>query len=140
MKKLLIAGIMLLSACTSLTMQEKQTLRSLKTYGITVDTPVGNWDRPASPAGAALLNILPGIGNFYLAAGNGGQSDHYLYGSLNLLFWPLSVVWGIPEGAVDANRINERELIYYYTFDESGRLALEDKGLQINNRGLVEKK
>ena len=140
MKKLLIAGIMLLSACTSLTMQERQTLRSLKTQGITVDTPVGNWERPASPAGAALLNVLPGFGNFYLAAGNGGQSEHYLYGSLNLLFWPLSVLWGIPEGAVDANRINERELIYYYTFDESGRLALKDKGLQLNERGLVEKK
>ena len=140
MKKLLIAGIMLLSACTNLTMQERQTLRSLKTQGITVDTPAGNWERPANPAGAALLNVLPGFGNFYLASGNGAQSEHALYGTLNLLFWPVSVLWGIPEAAVDANRINERELIYYYTFDESGRLALEEKGLQLNNRGLIEKK
>ena len=140
MKKILVAVVMLLSACTSLTMQEKQTLRSLKTHGITVDTPVGGWERPASPVGAAMLNILPGGGNFYLAAGNGGQSEHYLYGTLNLLTWPISVLWGVPEGAVDANRINERELIYYYTFDESGRLALEDKGLQLNNRGRIEKK
>ena len=139
MKKLLIASLIFLSACTSLTMQEKHTLRSLKTYGITVDTPTGNWERPANPAGAALLNILPGIGNFYLASGNGGQSEHFLYGTLNLLMWPISVVWGIPEAAVDANRINERELIYYYTFDESGQLALRDKNLRLNNRGLIEK-
>ena len=139
MKKLLIASLMFLSACTSLTMQERQTLRSLKTHGITVDTPAGNWEKPASPAGAAALNLLPGIGNFYLASGNGGQSDHFLYGTLNLLMWPVSVVWGIPEAAVDANRINERELIYFYTFDESGQLALRDKNLRLNNRGLVEK-
>jgi len=139
MKKLLITSLIFLSACTSLTMQEKHTLRSLKTYGITVDTPTGNWERPANPAGAALLNILPGIGNFYLASGNGGQSEHFLYGTLNLLMWPISVVWGIPEAAVDANRINERELIYYYTFDESGQLALRDKNLRLNNRGLIEK-
>ena len=139
MKRLLVASLIFLSACTSLTMQEKHTLRSLKTQGITVDTPTGNWERPASPVGAALLNILPGVGNFYLASGYGGQSEHFLYGTLNLLTWPISVVWGIPEAAVDANRINERELIYYYTFDESGKLALQDKNLRLNNRGLVEK-
>lgn len=138
MKRLLVASLIFLSACTSLTMQEKHTLRSLKTHGITVDTPTGNWERPANPAGAALLNLLPGIGNFYLASGNGGQSEHFLYGTLNLLAWPISVVWGIPEAAVDANRINERELIYFYTFDESGQLALQDKNLRLNNRGLVE--
>jgi len=138
MKRLLVASLIFLSACTSLTMQEKHTLRSLKTHGITVDTPTGNWERPANPAGAALLNLLPGIGNFYLASGNGGQSEHFLYGTLNLLTWPISVVWGIPEAAVDANRINERELIYFYTFDESGQLALQDKNLRLNNRGLVE--
>lgn len=138
MKRLLVASLIFLSACTSLTMQEKHTLRSLKTHGITVDTPTGNWERPANPAGAALLNLLPGIGNFYLASGNGGQSEHFLYGTLNLLTWPISIVWGIPEAAVDANRINERELIYFYTFDESGQLALQDKNLRLNNRGLIE--
>lgn len=140
MKKLILAGVVFLSACTSLTMQERQTLRSLKSYGITTDTPAGNWERPASPGGAAALNILPGFGNFYLASGNGGQSEHYLYGTLNLLTWPISVLWGIPETAVDANRINERELIYFYTFDESGRQALSDKGLELDNRGLLNKK
>ena len=140
MKKLLIAGVMLLSACTSLTMQESQTLRSLKTQGITVDTPIGNWEKPANPAGAGALNLLPGIGNFYLASGNAAQSEHALYGALNLLLWPLSILWGVPEAAADANRINERDLIYYYTFDDSGRKALAEKGLKFNDKGLVEKR
>lgn len=139
MKKVIIAGVMLLSACTSLTYQEKSTLRELKAQGITVDTPVGQWKAPANPGAAGGLNLLPGIGNFYLATGNAGQSEQYLYGALNLLTWPLSILWGIPEGIVDANRINERELIYFYTFDENGRQALADRGLKFNERGRLEK-
>ena len=82
---------------------------------------------------------MPGIGNFYLASGNAGQSEHYLYGTLNLLTWPISILWGVPEGVVDANRINERELIYFYNFDENGRIALADKGLKFNDRNWLEK-
>lgn len=139
MKKFLIIGTMLLSACTSLTYQEKTTIRELKGYGISVETPAGNWEKPASPATAGLLNLLPGVGNFYLASGNAGQSEQYLYGTLNLLTWPISILWGVAEGVVDANKINERELVYYYTFDESGRLALQDKGLRFNDRGRLVK-
>ena len=134
-RKLLLAGCCLLSACTSLTYQEKTTLRELQMQGITVDTPVGGWSAPASPATAGLLNLLPGVGNFYLASGNAAQSEHYLYGALNLLTWPISILWGIPEGIIDANRINERELIYFYTFDERGRMALADNGIKFNDRG-----
>ena len=54
---------------------------------------------------------------------------------LNLLTWPISVVWGIPEAAVDANRINERELIYYYTFNPAGQEALRAKGYEITASG-----
>lgn len=134
---LLFVGIMLLPACTTLTHQEKNTLRSLKSEGITVDKPLGNWERPASPIGAGALNLLPGFGNFYLASGNGADSSHYLYGFLNLITWPISVIWGIPEAAIDANRINERELIYYYTFDEAGKEALTGRGLQLTPTGVV---
>ena len=115
----LILVLAILNACTTLTRQEQNTLRSLKSQGITVDKTAGDWERPANPAGAGALNLLPGFGNFYLASGNGGDSSHYLYGFLNLLSWPISIIWGIPEAAIDANRINERELIYYYTYDES---------------------
>lgn len=129
---------MLISACTSLTRQEQISLRSLKAQGVSVDKPIGNWERPASPAGAGALNLLPGFGNFYLAMGNGGESNHYLYGALNLLTWPISILWGIPEAVIDANRINERELIYYYTFDESGKEALKEKGLELTASGRLE--
>lgn len=142
MKKLLILFFLtaFLSACTSLTHQEHNTLRSLKAEGITVDKPAGSWERPANPAGAGALNILPGFGNFYLASGNGGDSNQYLYGFLNLITWPVSVIWGIPEAAIDANRINEREMIYFYTYDQSGKAALQQRGLEMSNIGTVVKR
>lgn len=129
----LTALLLCLSACTTLTRQEQNELRNLKAQGVTVDRPAGSFERPASPGGAAALNLLPGIGNFYLASGNGGDSSHWLYGTLNLLTWPISILWGIPEAAIDANRINERELIYYYKYDRQGQkeLAKEGKSLEM---------
>lgn len=137
-KTLFLAASLLLASCTSLTHQERNTLRSLQAQGITVNKPVGNWEAPASPAGAGALNLLPGFGNFYLASGNAGDSGQYLYGFLNLLTWPVSVLWGIPEAAIDAGTINERELIYFYTFDESGKIALKNKGWVITPTGRLE--
>ncbi len=133
MKKyiLLSAAIISLSACTTLTRQEHMELQKLKAQGVTIDKPVGSWERPASPAGAALLNILPGFGNFYLASGNGAESSHFLYGALNLLTWPLSVLWAIPEGAVDANNINKREMIYYYKFDPIGKKEIQKANISL---------
>ena len=120
-------------ACTTLTKQEQNNLRSLKAQGITVDRPLGSFERPANPGAAGALNLLPGIGNFYLAGGNGGDSSHWLYGCLNLLTWPFSILWGIPEAAVDANRINERELIYYYQYDPLGTKELAAAGKSMEN-------
>lgn len=133
MKKILLSiMIFAFAGCTNLTRQEELELRMLKGQGVNVDKPIGLWERPASPAGAALLNILPGFGNFYLASGNGGDSSHYLYGTLNLLTWPVSVLWGIPEAAIDAKKINERELIYYYKFDPQGKKEFEASGLSLD--------
>lgn len=117
--------------------RKKNTLRSLKAQGITTEKPLGYWEPPANPVGAGSLNLLPGFGNFYLASGNGANSSQYLYGFLNLITWPISVLWGIPEAAVDANRINERELIYFYTFEESGKEALAQKGYKITPTELL---
>lgn len=114
--------IIFISGCTHLNLQERSQLQQLKSQGITIDTPGKNWEAPANPAAAGALNILPGFGNFYLASGNGGDSSFYLYGFLNLLTWPISIIWGIPEAVIDAGTINKRELIYYYTFTPQGKL------------------
>lgn len=116
-QKLSILAVCLLCGCTSLTYHEQRSLRELKAQGITVETPKSEWERPANPLAAGALNLLPGVGNFYLASGNAGQSEHYMYGFLNLLTWPFSVIWGIPEAAIDANNINKRDFIYYNTYE-----------------------
>lgn len=135
MKKLwglsLVVGTMLLVGCTSLTRQEKIQLQHLKAQGITVDKPLGNYEKPASVAGAAALNLLPGVGNFYLGSGQAAESDHWLYGFLNLLTWPVSIVWGIPEAAIDANAINKREMLYYYQYDKMGKEELRRAGITL---------
>ena len=126
MKKILlsIVSVAVLAGCTTLTRQETMQLRELQAQGVTIDHPVGNYEKPASPVAAGALNLLPGVGNFYLGTGNAAESSHVLYGFLNLLFWPASILWAVPEAAIDANNINKRELLYYYTYDEKGKQEL----------------
>ena len=133
------AAAILLTGCTSLSHQERITIRNLEAEGISVDKPAGNWQKPAKAGAAGALNLLPGVGNFYLAAGNAGDSDQYLYGFLNLLTWPISILWGIPEAAIDAGAINQRELVYFYTYDEAGQLALAQRGFKLTATGRLEK-
>ena len=113
MKKFVLFAIcaITLSSCTTLTRQEHNQLRELQAQGVTVDKPVGNYEKPASGVAAGALNLLPGIGNFYLGTGNAAESSHVLYGILNLLTWPLSILWAVPEAVIDADNINKRELI-----------------------------
>lgn len=127
MKKYIILSLILFTACTHLTASEQHSLRELKSQGIDVDHPKSNWQKPANPAAAGSLNLLPGFGNFYLASGNGAQSEHFLYGFLNLLTWPFSIIWGIPEATIDADVINQRELIYYYTYEKKQTPTLQRK-------------
>lgn len=122
----------MLAGCTNLTRHEENQLRILKSKGITVDRPAGNYEKPTSALAAGALNILPGFGNFYLAMGDAADSSHALYGFLNLLFWPISAVWGIPEAAIDANTINKRELIYYYQYDSMGQKELQKYGVKLD--------
>jgi hypothetical protein len=49
----------------------------------------------------------------------------WTFGALNLILWPLSILWGVPEGAIDANSINKIETIHYYYYDPMGRAELE---------------
>ena len=134
MKKLIyvVSLSCLLCACTSLTRQEEMQLQQLQAQGVTIDKPVGSYEKPASIPGAALLNVLPGFGNFYLGSGRAAESSHWLYGLLNLLFWPISIVWAVPEAGIDADSINKREMLYYYIYDKHGKQELKDAGIKLD--------
>lgn len=120
-----------ISGCTSLTRQEQNQLRELQAQGVTVDRPVGGYEKPASGMAAGALNLLPGVGNFYLGTGNAAESSHILYGVVNLLLWPSSILWGVPEAAIDADVINKREMLYYYTYDERGKQELQKANITL---------
>lgn len=81
MKTRLVAAVSLavaLSGCaTSLTSMQKQELRGYQAKGLEV--------QEKNPGAAAAFGLLPGGGSFY--TGNVGT------GVINLLFWPLSILW-----------------------------------------------
>ncbi len=72
-----------------------------------------------NPKKAGLLNILPGIGNTYL-----GQWGMF---AVNLITWPFSIVWGIPQAMIDAENINKKETLYWYTFGPGKQQLLSIK-------------
>ena len=132
MKKILIlSSLVFLVGCTTLTRYEQNQLRELSAQGVTVDRPVGNYEKPASGVLAGALNLLPGVGNFYLGTGNAAESSQVLYGVGNLLLWPLSIFWAVPEAVIDADNINKRELLYYYTYDKQGQIELKKAGIKL---------
>jgi hypothetical protein len=51
--------------------------------------------------------------------------SEYAKGTLNLLTWPISILWAVPEAVVDSSSINKRELLYHYRFDDSGKEELK---------------
>lgn len=112
------------TACTSLSFQEQQQLSQLQYQGITVDRAPGGWQRPASPMAAGLLNILPGVGNMYLASGNGADSSHWIYAAGNFLTWPFSILWGVPEAAIDATTINKRDMLNFYKYGDQSAMQV----------------
>jgi hypothetical protein len=124
--------LFVLCGCTTLTRHETTQLRELQAQGVTVDHPIGNYEKPASGVAAGVLNLLPGFGNFYLGTGTAAESSQVLYGVLNLLFWPVSILWGVPEAAIDADNINKREMLYYYTYDERGKQELANANITLS--------
>jgi len=107
MKKfiLFLCILVLLNACVTLRTSEKYEYRELKPRLM----EAGLQEKTIKNATlAALLNILPGVGNYYL-----GQ---YLNGITNTIFWPTSILWGIPEAAISANTINVQATLNYYKY------------------------
>lgn len=128
MKKvfLLVCAVLLLSSCAGLSSWEKARLAELEYQGVKVP----HEDRK-SPVAAGLLNILPGAGNVYLAVGT-EETYEWLSALVNALTWPWSIIWGVPEGVIDARVINKRYSIHYYTYGP-GAVLLRHKDDELRN-------
>ncbi len=112
MKKIILLftllSALLLTSCSSLNPAEKQQVLKLKSLGIKEDSLGTN-----SAAVAGALNLLPGGGNFYLGQTGAGIG--------NLLFWPISPIWGVPQAMIDAKTINTKETLAYYNYNPEGK-------------------
>jgi hypothetical protein len=124
----------MLSGCIALTQSEKNTVYELKSYGVnTSDVKIKD------PGVAAWLNVLPGVGHFYLAF---GSEERQLLGMafFNLFTYPLSWFWGIPGAYSDAEILNKKEQVRYYRYEPAGREQLKAlrKKYQTETLGLNE--
>ena len=117
--KTLAFGTLALESCVTMTSRQKANLMELQMYG--VDTQE---KKKVDPFFAGLLNVGPGLGNFYLAS-SGEESMQWPIGVFNLLLWYPSVVWSIPEAYIDAGRINQKTTIDHY-FEGPGKPLLEN--------------
>lgn len=117
-----LAVITLITGCSTMSRTEKHLYREIKAYDIqeTDETKVKN------PYLAAGLNILPGIGNVYLAWGT-EETQQIPVAVVNFFFWPYSIIWGLPQAGVDAETINKKEFIYYHLYDPNGRAILNSR-------------
>ncbi len=107
------------SGCVSMTGYDRAAYAEVRDLNLPRDVGVHK-----DPVLAGVLNVLPGIGNFYLAV-HTEESAQWPIGVVNLVTWPVSILWGVPEAAIDAKRINKKQVIGYYLVDPRGRAALE---------------
>ena len=120
-----------LCGCTSLSHLEQREYKSLEFQGVSLQHPAGNYTPPNNAILAGALNLFPGFGNFYLAVGKGSDGTHAVYGVVNLLFWPLSIIWSVPEAAYDAIQLNKSDMLYFYRYAPEGKKALEELGIHL---------
>lgn len=120
-----LALAMALCGCESLTYSDKEILSDLAYYNIEIDE---HYD----PLAASMLNFLPGIGNFYL--------DQNGEGIANLLFWPLSIFWGMPQAWIDAKVLNKKVTADFYRTragkERMARLMAEAEGSRSDRNGV----
>lgn len=96
-----VAGVVLMGCATPISTMQKSELQAYQAKGLAVEEK--------NPSLAAGLGILPGFGSFY--------TRNYGVGIVNLLFWPLSVLWDPISGYDGAVSIN------YYTTKTSVQAA-----------------
>jgi hypothetical protein len=86
-----ILGITLLNGCaTPLNSGQKQELQAYQAKGLAIEEK--------NPSTAAALGLLPGGGSFY--------TRNIGLGVVNLLMWPLSILWDPVSGHDGAESIN----------------------------------
>ena len=110
------------SGCATIpiTVSEQVTLDELKECKIDT-TP----QKVKDPTTAGLLNVLPGMGNLYLAVGSRGHPVQHVFGVLNFITWPLSIIWGVPQAVNDADVINMKYAAEYYNVNPKGIKVIE---------------
>lgn len=120
--------VVMLSGCMSLTQSEKNAVYELKSYGVkTCNVKIKD------PAVAAWLNLLPGVGHFYLASGS-EEKQLWKMAFFNLFTYPLSWFWGIPGAYSDAEVLNKKEQVRFYQYTPVGQKQLE--ALRKKNRAV----
>lgn len=140
MRKYLTLFLMILVVgCTSLTQEEKNAIDDLSRVRITVKRPVSNWKPPVDLKKARLLSFLPGMGNFYLANKGVVGKEHYVYGALNLITWPTSIIWSFPTISHTVDVVNKKDLVYYYTYDPEGVNLLHYNGYHLTPEGYLQR-
>ena len=112
--------IVMLSGCMSLTPAEKNTIYELNSYGVKTCAV-----KIKEPATAAWLNLLPGVGHFYLAYGSDAAQPLMGIGLFNLFTYPLSWFWGIPGAYSDAKVLNKKEMVRFYQYMPAGQEQLK---------------
>jgi len=117
---LLAITIIALSGCASIRPESKLKLQEAKEFGLSIDKV-----EISKPGVAGGLNVLPGIGNIYLACTSDEKTVNWVLFPVNLITWPLSILWGIPQAAIDANTINKQATADYYTYDRNGKIEFE---------------
>lgn len=120
--KAIVFALLLCTACTSscvnLARSERIKLKELHSLGIGAQD-----EQVTRPGLAGFLNILPGVGNFYITSTT--DENQVALGFVNLLLWPWSVVWAIPQAAVDASTLNKRATVDYYYHTPDGRTEMQ---------------
>ncbi|MBM7061154.1 hypothetical protein JQX08_10590 [Pseudomonas sp. UL073] len=124
--KHLCAATVLLTLCTGcatgLNSQQKSELDHYEARGMAVEEK--------NPGLAAALGILPGGGSFY--------GREYGFGVVNLLLWPLSIVWDPVSGYDAAKSINYQATKAHISSLEEKELATLDEQLQTQQIDLTQ--
>ncbi len=108
-----LAGV---SGCASVRPESKSILEDARRRGLPE-----NKVEQANPVVAGGLNILPGIGNIYLAINTDEKTTNWVLFPVNLLTWPVSILWGVPQAAIDANTANRQATADFYQFNSFGK-------------------